>query len=194
MRNKTGKSRRYAYTAAAVTSAAMSLAALLGTLTACSVGAGAPDGWRYVRVDPLAVAVPKAWRTARTGAVLRGAGGRTNGEVTVTTEPATAPGGSPDRTGKPGRPGKPAAPDRATTAALATARKESLVFDGHRGQVLSYVQAAPDGRPAARVEVRLRDYDGRPVTVRAWTVDGTADPLVLREIVNSIEFASHPDR
>jgi hypothetical protein len=172
MRNGTGENRRYADAAVAVTS----LAALLGAVAACSVGAGAPDGWRYLRVDPLAVAVPKTWQAARSGAVLRGAGGRTNGEVTVSTAPG--PGGSP------GRPAE----------APASAHRKSLVLDGHRGQVLDYARAAPDGRPATRVEVRLRDPDGRPVTVRAWTANGTAGPRVLREIVNSIEFTVHPDR
>lgn len=155
---------------------------MTAALCACSVGAGAPDGWRYLRADPLAVAVPKVWQDARAGAVLRGAGGRTDGEVTVTLDQGgTAPGAG-------------GSPDKATAVALASARRESLVFDGHPGEVLSYAQPAPDGRPAARVEVRLHDYDGHPVTVRAWTVDGTADPMVLREIINSIEFAAHPDR
>jgi hypothetical protein len=190
----------------------MSLAALLGTLTACSVGTGAPDGWRYLRVDPLAVAVPKTWQPAPTGAVLRGAGGRTNGEVTVSTDaaphPATGPGGpaaapgAPQAPAAPGAPRPPAAPGRhrspatpdKAAAALAAVHRESLVFDGRPGQVLSYAQAAPDGRPAARVEVRLRDDKGRPVTVRAWTADGATNPRVLREIINSIEFAGRPDR
>ncbi|SFF46873.1 hypothetical protein SAMN05216251_11570 [Actinacidiphila alni] len=182
MRNKTGK--RYAAGVPALAALAVLLGAL-GTLSGCSVGAGAPDGWRYLRTDPLAVAVPKTWRATPTGAVLRGAGGRTDGEVTVSAAGETA---------APGSPGAAPGPDKAAAAALATARKEWLVFDGHRGEVLSYVQAAPDGRRASRTEVRLTDVAGRPVTVRVWTVDGATDGLVQREIVNSIEFAEHPDR
>ncbi|MFF7196757.1 hypothetical protein ACIOC1_08155 [Streptomyces sp. NPDC088197] len=171
MRNKTAKSRRYSLTGAALT------CLVLATLSACSVGAGAPDGWRYLRADPLAVAVPKTWQDVRGGAVLRGPDGRTDAEVAVSANPGA---GGP--------------PDKATATALATARKESLDFDGQPGQVLSYVQAAPDGRPAARVEVRLHDYEGHPVTVRAWTADGAADPMLLRRIINSIEFATDPNR
>jgi hypothetical protein len=132
----------------------------------CSVGQGSPDGWRYLHTGPVAVALPKTWRERAGGAVLPGAGGRADAALTVT-------GAAPARHAK----------------LPADARRETLTLDGRRAQVLSFSQAAPDGRPAGHVEISVRDRAGHPVTIRAWAVDGAAhDPALLQEIVNSVEF------
>lgn len=129
----------------------------------CGMGEGAPDGWRYVSTGVVAVAYPKGWEGTRGGAVLRGVDGRAEAGVEV---------------GGVGEGGVPAG-----------ARREVLEIDGSRAQVFSYARPTADGRPAGHVEVRAVDRGGRPVVVRAWAVDGTADdPSLLREIVNSIEF------
>jgi hypothetical protein len=133
--------------------------------TGCSVGQGSPDGWRYLRAGPVAVALPKTWRVRAGGAELPGTRGRTDAALSVAAAPR-----------HPGR-------------VPADARRETLTIDGRRAQVLSFAAAAPDGRPAGHVEVRVLDPAGPAVTIRAWAVDGTAhDPALLREIVNSVEF------
>lgn len=169
----------------------MAAVAVLTVLTGCAAGTGSPDGWRYLRAGPVAVAHPKTWQEVRSGAVLHGAGGRTDGEITVTTDAGAdagaAPGAGADR-----NPAPPSAAEAAHAAALATARKDSLDFGGHRAEVLDYAEPAPDGRPAAHAEVRFQRPDGRAVVVRAWTADGATGWKVLRQIVNSIEFP--PDR
>ncbi|WNI17476.1 hypothetical protein [Actinacidiphila sp. ITFR-21] len=151
---------------------------ILGPVAAagCSVGRGAPDGWRYLRAGEVAVAHPKSWReTGGGGAVLRGAGGRTDAALSVVPAGQGAPGAAP----------APAAP-----TAPPDARKDTLVLDGRRARVYNYARPAPDGRPAAYVQVHVRGRDGRPLVVRAWAVDGAAHAsALLPEIVNSIEFS-----
>ena len=148
-------------------------AAVLGLVlatTGCSVGQGSPDGWRYLRTGSVAVALPKTWQERVGGAELPGTGGRTDAALTVTA----------------------AAPARHLKLP-ADARRETLTLDGRRAQVLSFSQAAPDGRAAGHVEISVRDPAGHPVTIRAWAVDGTAhDPALLQEIVNSVEFPAAP--
>ena len=157
----------------------------LGAAAGCAVGQGSPDGWRYLRSGPVAVAHPKTWQRTPTGAALRLPGGRTDAQLTVGTVStvATAAG-----TGH----GAPPPPPHA-------ARRETLRIDGRSARVLSYLSPAPDGRPATWVDVTLQTRDGRPVEVRAWTLNGrtvrtasghgTADGrLLLREIVDSIEL------
>ncbi|SCD54891.1 hypothetical protein GA0115240_114225 [Streptomyces sp. DvalAA-14] len=83
------------------------------------------------------------------------------------------------------------APRPVSPAVPADARKDTLTLDGHRARVFNYARPAPDGRPAAYVEVHVTGRDGRPLLVRAWSVDGTSrDLTLLPEIVNSIEFTT----
>jgi hypothetical protein len=138
---------------------------VLGAAAGCSVGQGAPDGWRYLRHGPVAVALPKTWRPTADGARLPGVRGRTDAALTVGA--ATGP----------------------AARVPADARRQHLTIDGRAARVFSYARPAPDGRPAGHVEVRVPDVAGRPLTLRAWAVDGTAhDPALLAEIVNGIEF------
>jgi hypothetical protein len=151
----------------------------------CSVGPGSPDGWRYVRVGEVAVAHPKSWRETATGAVLRDARGRTDAVLTV--RPAGSVGGSPAK--------GPQRWEAAGSVPPADSRKDTLTLDGHRARVFNYARPAPDGRPAAYVEVQVPGRAARPLLIRAWTADGTArDPAVLPEIVNSIEFPAPGER
>lgn len=184
--------------------------ALLAGAAGCSVGAGAPDGWRYVRAGAVAVALPKTWHVTAgaTGllAELPGARGRTDAALALTAaDPDHAPDPGPDSAPT----ARTAARAPARTAALhaasgaparaaalvpagpvpADARQETLTIDGSRARAFYYARPVRDGRPAGHVELRLRDPAGRAVTVRAWAVDGAAhDPALLREIVNGIEF------
>lgn len=153
-------------TVTAATTAALALGG-------CSAGQGAPEGWRYLKAGEVAVAHPKNWREVRSGAELRGPAGRVDAGLTVSAQTGSA--------------GSPAPVDTVPDSA----RSETLDFDGRAGRVFSFAQPepGPTGRPASHVEVRFRDTRDRTVIVRAWTADGAADPLVLREIVNSIEFS-----
>lgn len=149
--------------------------ATVGVLAAagCSVGQGAPDGWRYLQVQGMAVAHPKLWRESGAGAVWLGKGGRTNGALTVASD---APGAS----------GPPADPQQAVPA---DARTATMSLGGRTARVLDFGRAAPDGRPAAYVEIHVRNRAGQPLLVRAWTVNGAShDSALLQEIVDSIEF------
>ncbi|MFC4032710.1 hypothetical protein ACFO3J_14615 [Streptomyces polygonati] len=161
---------------APVTVIAMVVAGAAGAMAAvagCSVGAGSPDGWRYLRAAQIAVAHPKSWQETGEGAVLRDAWGRTDAVLAV----LPADRGSGSLAG--------------VEAVPAGARKDALTLDGHPAQVFNYVRPAPDGRPAAYVDVRVTGRDGRPLLVRAWSVDGTShDATLLPEIVNSIEFTT----
>ncbi|MEV6005241.1 hypothetical protein AB0M29_00380 [Streptomyces sp. NPDC051976] len=154
------------FTVTAATTAALALAG-------CAAGQGAPEGWRYLKAGEVAVAHPKNWHEVRSGAELRGPAGRIDAGLTVSARAGSA--GSPAR----------------ADAVPASARSETLDFDGRAGRVFSFAQPepGPTGRPASHVEVRFRDTRDRTVIVRAWAADGAADPLVLREIVNSIEFS-----
>jgi hypothetical protein len=162
---------RAQWTISGRTAAFASLACLAGLAVAavagCSVGQGSPDGWRYLRHGPVAVALPRTWLPTADGAVLPGSRGRTDAALTVATP----------------------APDALPVAVPAGARRQTLTIDGRTARVVSYARPAPDGRPAGHVEVRLGDVAGRPLTVRAWAVDGASDdPTLLAEIVNGIEF------
>jgi hypothetical protein len=140
----------------------------------CSVGQGAPDGWRYLRAVGVAVAHPKSWRESGAGAALHGAGGRTDGELAVVPDDA-------------GAPGPPADPKVAVAPAHVQAATPTL--DGRPARVLTFAQPAPDGRPATHVEVHLRTPAGHTVLIRAWTADGAIpDAALLQEIVDSVEF------
>ncbi|WP_433892106.1 hypothetical protein [Streptomyces sp. CA-111067] len=155
----------------------------------CSVGQGAPDGWRYLRTGPVAVAHPKTWQRTPTGAELRRPGGATAAQLTVVT--ASAAPAAPAESAAP-RAGHGAPPPPPPAA-----RTETLRIAGRPARVRSYLAPAPDGRPATWVNVTLSTPAGRPVEVTAWTLAtrpshasaGEADgPLLLREIVDSIEL------
>lgn len=158
----------------------------------CSVGQGSPDGWRYMTTGAVEVAHPKTWRETRDGAVLHGGHGRTDAAFSVTAgggagNAETVPaGGNPKTAAR-----KAETLDQpAGVPAPGYVRREALRIDGRPAQILSYAQPAADGRPAGHIEVRTTDPRGHSVLIRAWAVDGTADdPSLLREIVNSIEFA-----
>jgi hypothetical protein len=171
--------------------AALGLAAAAG----CAVGQGSPDGWRYLSTGTVAVAHPKTWRESGDGAVLRARSGRTDAALTVT------PGGGADyletvpADGREKRSSRGAAIQARAVPAPGYVRREVLRIGGHPAQVLTWAQPVADGRPAGHVEVHAADAAGRPVVIRAWAVDGTADdPSLLREIVNSIEFTTHRPR
>ncbi|MEE4543538.1 hypothetical protein V2S66_16345 [Streptomyces sp. V4-01] len=169
MREKCSRSGR---NAAAAGAAALVLSGVAG----CAVGQGAPDGWRYQRHGPIAVALPKTWRATPGGAVLPGPRGRTDAALTVAAAARPAADSAP-------------AADSGPDAVPADARRQTLTIDGRTARVSSYAGPAPDGRPAGHVEVRLRDGAGRPLTVRAWAVDGAGhDRTLLAEIVNGIEL------
>lgn len=186
--------------------AAAAVTVLLVTAAAgCSVGPGAPDGWRYVRAGTMAVALPKTWRVTADGpgglrAELPGSGPGTAPDAALAVTPAlpvpavAAPPAAHSRTA-PAHPAGGTPPGAATPPLVpvrpvpADARRQTPAIDGSRARVFSFARPAPDGRPAAHVEVRLHDPAGRAVTLRAWAVDGAAhDPALLQEIVNSIEF------
>jgi hypothetical protein len=161
----------------------------------CSAGQGAPDGWRYLRTGPVAVAHPKTWQRTPSGAELRRPGGATDAQLTVATAPA-APTAPADSAG-PADSAAPRAGHGAPPPAPPAARTETLRIAGRPARVRSYLAPAPDGRPATWVNVTLSTPAGRPVEVTAWTLTtrpshasaGEADgPLLLREIVDSIEL------
>lgn len=137
---------------------------ILALAAGCSVGRGSPDGWRYLRGGPVAVAHPNTWQETATGAVLRGPDGRTDAALTVTPVASGALGSPP-------------------------ARARTLTIDGRTAEVYGYDQPTADGRAAGHVEVRTQDRAGHPVLVSAWAVDHGSDSALLREIVNSIEFS-----
>lgn len=142
-------------------------AAVLG---GCSVGEGAPEGWKVMRGGSVAVAHPKVWEETRpagkgtaagaqASAVLRGTGGRPVGEITVW------PGGATRR----------------------GVRARAMTIDGRPARQLGYVERTADGSRNRAVEVTTTDSHGRPVLVRVIgpDVDGWSDEL--RQIVNSID-------
>jgi hypothetical protein len=173
--------------------------------TGCSVGQGSPDGWRYLRAGQVAVAHPKTWRETASGAVLRDAHGRTDASLVI--QPAgtgAGTGGQGSGADGSGGPGTRAAGSEAAGTGVgaagsqvppgvvpADARRDTLSLDGHRAAVYNYARPAPDGRPAAYVEVHVQGRDGRPLLIRAWAVNGVGhDRTLLPEIVNSVEFTA----
>jgi hypothetical protein len=178
---------------------------LAAAAAGCSVGQGAPDGWRYQRHGPVAVALPKTWRATANGALLRGPGGRADAGLslmaTTATPSAAGPAGSAgSAAAAPGSAGSApgAASDAAASGASgaagsppvpAGARRQTLALDGRPARVAYFARPAPDGRPADHVEVRVEAPGGTPLTLRAWTARAaTHDRTLLAEIVNSIEF------
>jgi hypothetical protein len=168
--------------------------AVVAVLTACatagcSIGEGSPDGWRYLRTGSVAVALPKTWRVTGSGAALPGSHGRTDAVLTVTvTGGRNAAGSSQAQTQTQTQvpaPARAAAPDGGVPAG---ARRRTLTLDGRHAQVLTFTRAAPDGRPACHLEVRVQDRAGHTVTVHGWVVGAPLDSILLKEIVNSIEF------
>jgi hypothetical protein len=175
---------------------------LAAAAAGCSVGQGAPDGWRYQRHGPVAVALPKTWRATANGALLRGPGGRADAGLSLTATTATpSAAGAAGSAGSAGSaaaaPGS--APGAASGAAAsgaagsppvpAGARRQTLTLDGRPARVAYFARPAPDGRPADHVEVRVEAPGGTPLTLRAWTARAaTHDRTLLAEIVNSIEF------
>lgn len=140
----------------------------------CSAGAGAPEGWKVMRGGSVAVAHPKVWEelrtaggsstagaTAQAAAVLRGAGGRQVGAITVW------PGGAIRRGARP----------RATT------------IGGRPATQVGYVERAADGSRIRTVEVTTTDSHGRPVLVRVTGPDVHGWSAELRQIVNSIDVS-----
>lgn len=143
----------------------------------------------------MAVAHPKSWRETGTGAVLKDAHGRTDGALTVRPagNSARSPAGTAAEPAEPAERARPAEP--AEPAEPADARKDTLVLDGHRARVFNYARPAPDGRPAAYVDVQVQDRDGRPLLIHAWVVTGADhDPTLLPEIVNSVYFSPRSRR
>lgn len=138
-------------------------------LSGCSAGEGAPEGWKVMRGGSVTVAHPKVWEevpptgkttaAAQAFAVLRGAGGRPVGEITV------GPGGATRR----------------------GVRARALTIDGRPAQQLRYVERAADGSRNRAVEVTTTDSHGRPVLVRVTGPDVDGWPEELRQIVNSID-------
>jgi hypothetical protein len=185
---------------------------LAAAAAGCSVGQGAPDGWRYQRHGPVAVALPKTWRATADGALLRGPGGRADAGLSLTATTATpsaagaaGPAGSAaaaPRAAGSARGSAGSAPGAASDAAAsgasgaagsppvpAGARRQTLTLDGRPARVAYFARPAPDGRPADHVEVRVEAPGGTPLTLRAWTARAaTHDRTLLAEIVNSIEF------
>jgi hypothetical protein len=180
---------------------------VLAAAAGCSVGQGSPDGWRYQRHGPVAVALPKTWHATAGGALLRGPGGRTDAALSLTATTATpsaaGSAGSAGSTGSAGSASR-AAPGSAPGAAPASAasagsagsppvpagaRRQTLTLDGRPARVAYFARPAPDGRPADHVEVRVEAPGGAPLTLRAWTARAaTRDRTLLAEIVDSIEF------
>ncbi|QNA75049.1 hypothetical protein C8250_026950 [Streptomyces sp. So13.3] len=140
-------------------------------LSACSAGEGAPEGWKVMHGGSVAVAHPKAWEETRpagkstagaqASAVLRGAGGRPVGEITVW------PGGATRR----------------------GVRAHAMTIDGRPAQQLRYVERAADGSSNRAVEITTTDSHGRPVLVRVTGPDVDGWPDELRQIVNSIDVS-----
>ncbi|MEC3996704.1 hypothetical protein VSR01_25635 [Actinacidiphila sp. DG2A-62] len=176
---------------------------LTAAAAGCSVGQGAPDGWRYQRHGPVAVALPKTWRATADGALLRGPGGRADAGLSLTATTATpSAAGLAGSAGPAGPAGSAAAAPRAAGSAPgvasgaagsppvpAGARRQTLTLDGRPARVAYFARPAPDGRPADHVEVRVEAPGGTPLTLRAWTARAaTHDRTLLAEIVNSIEF------
>ncbi|MDF9815340.1 hypothetical protein [Streptomyces sp. SPB162] len=135
-------------------------------LSGCSVGAGAPEGWKVMRGGSVAVAHPKVWEELRTAgagaqasAVLRGKGGRQVGEITV------RPGGAIRR----------------------GVRPRPMTIGGRPATQVRYVERAADGSRNRAVEVTTTDSHGRPVLVRVTGPDTAGWPVELRQIVNSID-------
>jgi hypothetical protein len=171
---------------------------LAAAAAGCSVGQGAPDGWRYQRHGPVAVALPKTWRATADGALLRGPGGRADAGLSLTATTATP--SAAGAAGSAGSAGSAAAAPGAASGAAASgaagsppvpagARRQTLTLDGRPARVAYFARPAPDGRPADHVEVRVEAPGGTPLTLRAWTARAaTHDRTLLAEIVNSIEF------
>lgn len=176
---------------------------VLAAAAGCSVGQGSPDGWRYQRHGPVAVALPKTWRATAGGALLRGPGGRTDAALSLTPTAATTTATSAAGAASGSASGSAAAPAAGSSARSsagsasaagsppvpAGARRQTLTLDGRPARVAYFARPTPDGRPADHVEVRVDAPGGAPLTLRAWTARAaTHDRTLLAEIVNSIEF------
>ncbi len=175
------------------------VALVLAAAAGCSVGQGSPDGWRYQRHGPVAVALPKTWRATAGGALLRGPGGRTDAGLSLATTAATSAAGAASGSAAAPAAGSSARSSARSSAGSASAagsppvpagaRRQTLTLDGRPARVAYFARPTPDGRPADHVEVRVDAPGGAPLTLRAWTARAaTHDRTLLAEIVNSIEF------
>ncbi|MCZ4122043.1 hypothetical protein [Streptomyces sp. H39-S7] len=155
----------------AVVGAAGLAGAVVGA-AGCSVGEGAPEGWKVMRGGSVALAHPKVWEElrpsegsadagAQASAVLRGAGGRQVGEITV------RPGGATRR----------------------GVRPRPLTIDGRPATEVGYVERVADGSRNRAVEIATTDSRGRPVLVRVTGPDVDGWPTELRKIINSIDVS-----
>lgn len=136
-------------------------------LGGCSVGAGSPDGWVYLRWGAVAVAHPKTWSGVRTpgapaGAVLRAADGRQAGALTVWAARRIVPRG---------------------------ARVDVYEIGGRRAQRSHFVETGNDGVRRSVYEVATTDSHGRPVLVRAVGGLTSGWQQLLHRIVNSVEVS-----
>ncbi|MEU3463752.1 hypothetical protein ABZ721_27860 [Streptomyces sp. NPDC006733] len=145
---------------------ALGVAGAVGGLAGCSVGAGAPEGWKVMRGGSVVVAHPKVWEElhptgvgAQASAVLRGEGGRPVGEITVWPGGATRPG----------------------------VRPRAMTIGGRPAAQVGYVERTADGGRNRVAEVTTTDSRGRPVLVRVIGPDVDGWPTELRKIVNSID-------
>lgn len=176
--------------------AALGLAAAAG----CSVGQGAPDGWRYVVTGTVAVAHPKTWHETSDGAVFRGRDGRVDAALVISEGRAAAanpvaevPAGQPGRRPAEAQSGQSEVSKRAKvseqTERSTVAQQSEQAKDVGRPDRAKQPAAAYARRESLRIDGRRTEVltyaepapDGRPaghVEIRA--VDPAGHPVLIR--------------